>query len=66
MEDFTWQHISFRNGSNPYICKTEKEFNRINKKHNLVAIQKNFWLVKNEQKNDWFYKDLLMEQQEQM
>lgn len=66
MNDFTWQHISFGDGSNPYICKTEEEFNRMKKKYGLVRIQQNFWLAKNKQTNDWFYADLLMEQQEQM
>lgn len=47
MEHFTWQHIQFEDGSNPYICMTEKEFKRIKKKYNLVKIKDNFWLVKN-------------------
>lgn len=66
MDNFVWQHIEFEDGSNPYICKTEKEFNRIKNKYGLVEIQKNFWLAKNKRVNDWFYEDLLMEQQEQM
>ena len=66
MDNFVWQHIKFEDGGNPYICKTEKEFNRIKKKYNLVEIQNNFWLAKNKQTNDWFYEDLLVEQQEQM
>ena len=32
---FKWQCIFFSDGSNPYICKTEKEFDRLNKKYNL-------------------------------
>ena len=66
MDNFTWQHISFRDGSNPYICKTEEEFNRIKKKYDLVRVQNNFWIAKGEQIVDMFYVDLLMEQQEQM
>lgn len=68
MNSFTWQHIEFGDGSNPYICKTEEEFKRLNSKHNLVYIQDNFWLAKSEQgrTEDLFCADLLMEQQEQM
>jgi hypothetical protein len=66
MDNFNWQHIEFENGGNPYICKTEKEFNRMKAKYNLVHIQNNFWLAKSEQTEDMFYADLLMEQQEQM
>ena len=43
--NFTWQHIQFVDGGNPYICKTEKEFKRMQKKYNLVEIKKNFWLA---------------------
>ena len=46
MNNFSWQHISFENGGNPYICTTEKEFKRIKRKYNLVKIQENFWLAK--------------------
>lgn len=69
MNRFTWQHIEFEDGSNPYICTTEKEFERIRNKYNLVTIKQNFWIVKNKQNKrneDLFYNDLLMEQQEQM
>lgn len=66
MEYFAWQCIEFEDGSNPYICKTEKEFDRIKKKYGLVEIKQNFWLAKNERVNNMFYADLLMEQQEQM
>lgn len=40
---FDWQCILFSDGSNPYICKTQKEFNRINKKYNLQHIGGIFW-----------------------
>lgn len=66
MDNFTWQHIEFENGCNPYICKTKEEFDRINKKYGLLEIQQNFWFAKNKQIQDVFYADLLMEQQEQM
>lgn len=44
---FNWQHIEFENGSNPYICMTEENFNKIKEKYNLVKISDNFWLAKN-------------------
>ena len=66
MDNFNWQHISFGHGGNPYICKTEIEFNRIKAKYDIVHIQDNFWLAKHKQTEDMFYVDLLMEQQEQM
>ena len=43
MKDFKWQHISFANGSCPYICTTQKEFNRIQSRYLLVPIGDNFW-----------------------
>ena len=43
MDNFTWQHIEFDNGSNPYICKTEKEFKRIERKYNLIKIKDGLW-----------------------
>lgn len=66
MNKFTWQHIKFEDGSNPYICTTEKEFKRIRNKYNLVGMKENFWIAKNKQNEDLFYDDLRMEQHEQM
>lgn len=43
MKDFTWQHIEFVNGGNPYICKTKKEFKRIQSKYVLEYIREGFW-----------------------
>ena len=43
MKDFTWQHIEFVNGGNPYICKTKKEFKRIQSKYSLEKIKESFW-----------------------
>ena len=43
MKHFTWQLISFVDGSNPYICKTEKEFKRIKAKYVLKRIDDNCW-----------------------
>ena len=47
MQDYAWQHISFADGGNPYICKTAAEFARMKRKykHKLVNIKKNFWIV---------------------
>ena len=45
MKKFRWQHIQFADGSNPYICMTEKEFKRIQKKYNLTQIKDGFWLA---------------------
>ena len=45
MNAFKWQCIEFKHGGNPYICKTEKEFNRIKRKYNLLKIKDNFWLA---------------------
>lgn len=38
-----WKHIQFADGSNPYICKTDKEFNRIKRKYRLELIEDNFY-----------------------
>ena len=43
MKHFTWQLISFVDGSNPYICKTEKEFKRMKAKYILKKIDDNCW-----------------------
>ena len=43
MKDFKWHLISFVDGSNPYICKTEKEFKRIKSKYVLKKIGDNCW-----------------------
>ena len=43
MKHFTWQLISFVDGSNPYICKTEKEFKRIKSRYMLKKIDDNCW-----------------------
>ena len=43
MKDFKWQLISFINGSNPYICKIEKEFKRMKAKYILKKIGDNCW-----------------------
>ena len=43
MKDFKWQLISFIDGSNPYICKTEKEFKRMKAKYILKKIDDNCW-----------------------
>ncbi len=45
-----WQHIQFTDGSNPYICTTEKEFKRLKRKYGnrLQPIKEGFWIVKDE------------------
>ena len=49
MNNFTWQHIKFEDGSNPYICMTEDNLNRMKERYNLINIKDNFWLA--EEKN---------------
>lgn len=48
-----WEHISYEDGSNPYIVFTEKEWKRIKRKYGkrLVKIIKGFWYVKKEENN---------------
>ena len=43
---FVWQHIEFENGSNPYICRTETEFKRVQNKYCLKQVKCNFWIAK--------------------
>ena len=45
---FRWQHIQYENGSNPYICTTEKEFKRLKHKYGkrMERIKLNFWIVR--------------------
>lgn len=40
-----WRNIIFTNGSNPYICKTDKEFDRIKRKYKLIQISEYSWLA---------------------
>jgi hypothetical protein len=49
---FVWQHIEFADGSNPYICKTEAEFIRLQKKYCLRQIKCNFWEAKERMHKD--------------
>lgn len=46
MEGFKWQHIQFADGSNPYICKTEKDFKWMQKHYNLEKIEDGFWIAR--------------------
>ena len=39
----TWYCIMFEDGSNPYICKTENEFQRMKRKYELEHISGKFW-----------------------
>lgn len=43
IKNYEWQHIEFIDGSNPYICKTEKEFNKMKRKYVLEEIKEGFW-----------------------
>lgn len=52
MNNFTWQHIKFEKNGNPYICLTEKAFNRIKRKYNLVKIKEGFWIAKDKNDNE--------------
>lgn len=49
MKHFNWQHIEFKDGSNPYISMTENNFKRMKRKYNLTKIKEGFWLA--EEKN---------------
>lgn len=42
---FDWIIIKFKNGSNPYICKTEREFKRMSKKYSLILINEDLYLA---------------------
>lgn len=41
-----WNHIKFEDGSNPYVCKTDKELERMKRKYDLVQLDGNFLLAK--------------------
>ena len=43
MQNFQWQQITFIDGSNPYICKTPKEFSRMKEKYLLENVSANNW-----------------------
>lgn len=43
MDIFTWQHIEFIDGGNPYICTTVSEFRRMSRKYKLTKIKEGFW-----------------------
>lgn len=45
MKYFKWQHIQFTDGSNPYICTIQKEFNRMKRKYKLTQMKDGFWLA---------------------
>lgn len=43
MGNFTWQLIGFIDGSNPYVCKTEKEFKWMKSRYVLEKVGNNCW-----------------------
>lgn len=47
----TWYHISYEEDSNPYICKNEKELNKLKRKYGerLVEVKDHFYVVKKEE-----------------
>ena len=47
MSYFPWQHIQFEDESNPYICKTGEEFQRMREKYALDHITGQFWIARN-------------------
>ena len=48
-----WNTIIFNDGSNPYVCKTDREFKKMSKKYKLeYAGSENFWAVKKGEKNE--------------
>ena len=40
---FNWQHIEFIDGSNPYICKDEKNFKWMQENYKLEKLSEGFW-----------------------
>lgn len=42
-----WQHISYSDGSNPYICTTEKRLKQLKRKYGkqMKLIKENFWYI---------------------
>lgn len=45
MKTYNWQHIQFKDGSNPYICTTEEAFEYMDRKYKLTKIKEGFWLA---------------------
>ncbi len=44
---FNWQHIQFADGSNPYICTSERRFKEIQMNYRLEFIKDGFWVAHN-------------------
>lgn len=51
-----WIVFKYENGSNPYISKTEKDFERMLKKYknNVVKISNDFYYIKENKENKIF------------
>ena len=41
----SWAHISFADGSNPYICMTKENFDWMNEHYRLVKQKENFYIA---------------------
>ncbi len=45
---WNWNLVTYSDGSNPYICKTKKELNRLRKKYGecMEQLRENYWYVR--------------------
>lgn len=50
-----WKCIEYQDGSNPYICKTDAEFNRIKRKYGkrLYHMKDHFYVVRDDTYSKW-------------
>ena len=50
-----WKCIEYQDGSNPYICKTDAEFNRIKRKYGkrLYHMKDHFYMVRDNTYSKW-------------
>ena len=50
-----WKCIEYQDGSNPYICKTDTEFNRIKRKYGkrMYHMKDHFYMVREESFSKW-------------
>ena len=52
MNKFKWQHIQFSDGSNPYVCMTEENFEYMRNKYDLTYIKDGFWMANVSKKSE--------------